>query len=488
MRRGRRRRRVCGLAQPSGRGAGPASPTGDRSRRRHGPHARAQAEPAGCRRQHERRDDRNRVLRDRVHRERGRHHHPNAPAARASRDDDPPRTAPERGADPDQKPHERPRVETREVVETRDERGVADAIGQAGEQRVDVAVERWPTSGRRPDRPGRRSNGRSATPTPRVSARPAWRCTAPRERTGSARHRSRRQTPARPAARRCRAGSRPSYGPARTGAREAGARCPSRPRARRSRVRADRLARDAAEVAVVVVPAPRPVGEHGQVVMHPRALPTRRTSEVDPARPVRLVREQLSRHRPRQLVGGLAVVGLDEVALRATNVRKRSDADPPRTTVKSSARAALTPASATSGRIAATGEGDARPRRRGRRPRGGGGAAQARAAAAPGRRCARARARQRPDRGPPRAPSSGARRHASAGARRARRWPRRTRRSPVRGTAGHSPGMRAARRPSSATRPGRTGARRRTRRRPRARTARRGRPRSRRGRPRAEAR
>ena len=94
-------------------------------------------------------------------------------------------------------------------------------------------------------------------------------------------------------------------------------------------MRADRLARDAAEVAVVVVPAPRPVGEHGQVVVHPRASRREERLEVDAARPVRLVREQLSRHRPRQLVGRLAVVGLDDAVRdeRAEEKRRRPAAD-----------------------------------------------------------------------------------------------------------------------------------------------------------------
>ena len=52
----------------------------------------------------------------------------------------------------------------------------------------------------------------------------------------------------------------------------------------------------------------------------------------------------------------------------ATNVRKRSDADPPRTTVKSSPRAALCPARAASGTSAAAAKAAAASRR-GRRPR-----------------------------------------------------------------------------------------------------------------------
>ena len=77
-------------------------------------------------------------------------------------------------------------------------------------------------------------------------------------------------------------------------------------------VRQDRLARDAPESAVVVVPAPRAVGEDGEVVVHAGAAGGEERLEVDPPRPVRLVREQLAGDGRGELLGRRAVAGLHD--------------------------------------------------------------------------------------------------------------------------------------------------------------------------------
>ena len=94
-------------------------------------------------------------------------------------------------------------------------------------------------------------------------------------------------------------------------------------------MRADRLTGDATEVAVVVVPAPRPVGQHGEVVVHARAARREERLEVDPARAVGLVGEELPRDGARELLGGLPVSRLDDAIRdeRPEEERRRPAAD-----------------------------------------------------------------------------------------------------------------------------------------------------------------
>ena len=78
-------------------------------------------------------------------------------------------------------------------------------------------------------------------------------------------------------------------------------------------MRADGFAPGPAEDLVVGVPAPHAVGEADQVLVEPRAAAREEGLEIDPVRPVRLVREDVPLDCRRKLSRGGAVVRLDDV-------------------------------------------------------------------------------------------------------------------------------------------------------------------------------
>ena len=71
----------------------------------------------------------------------------------------------------------------------------------------------------------------------------------------------------------------------------------------------DGLAPDPCEVRVVVVPAPRAVGEPDEILVHAGAAGAEERVEIDAVRAVRLARQEIVLHGTRELSGRLAVLG-----------------------------------------------------------------------------------------------------------------------------------------------------------------------------------
>ncbi len=77
-------------------------------------------------------------------------------------------------------------------------------------------------------------------------------------------------------------------------------------------MREHRLAPDAGEMRVVVVPTPRAVGEADEILVHARTARGEERVDVDAVRAIRLTREEVVLDRPRELARRIAVLGRDD--------------------------------------------------------------------------------------------------------------------------------------------------------------------------------